>query len=121
LLLTQILLQTAAQAFVMVGAAVVISSQTTSVRAANLLASFIIIPAAQLIILESTVMFWARYEVLWGILLALVICGVMLARIGIHLFNREELLGRSIDMLNLRWAWRTFKTAFTGQARSIRA
>ena len=118
LLLTQILLLTGAQAFVMVGAAVVISSQTTSVRAANLLASFIIIPAAQLIILESTVMFWARYEVLWGILLALVICGVMLARIGIHLFNREELLGREIDLLDMRWAGRVLRTTFGADART---
>ena len=118
LLLTQILLLTGAQAFVMVGAAVVISSQTTSVRAANLLASFIIIPAAQLIILESTVMFWARYEVLWGILLALVICGVMLARIGIHLFNREELLGREIDLLDMRWAGRVLRATFVAGART---
>ncbi len=118
MLLTQILLLTSAQAFVMVGAAVVISSQTTSVRAANLLASFIIIPAAQLIILESMVMFWARYEVLWGILLALVICGVMLARIGIHLFNREELLGREIDLLDIRWAGRVLRSTFFAGARS---
>lgn len=118
MLLTQILLLTSAQAFVMVGAAVVISSQTTSVRAANLLASFIIIPAAQLIILESMVMFWARYDVLWGILIALLICAVMLARIGIHLFNREELLGREIDLLDMRWAGRVVRGAFTSGART---
>jgi ABC-type transport system involved in multi-copper enzyme maturation permease subunit len=40
---------TAVQALVMVSGAVVISTQTTSVRAANLLASFIIIPVAILI------------------------------------------------------------------------
>lgn len=119
MLLTQILLLTSAQAFVMVGAAVVISSQTTSVRAANLLASFIIIPAAQLIILESMVMFWARYEVLWGILLALMICGVMLARIGIHLFNREELLGREIDLLDMRWAGRVLRSTFFADRKSV--
>jgi uncharacterized membrane protein SpoIIM required for sporulation len=117
-LLTQILLLTSAQALVMVGAAVVISSQTTSVRAANLLASFIIIPAAQLIILESMVMFWARYDVLWGILVALAICALMLARIGIHLFNREELLGREIDLLDMRWAGRVMRDGFISGART---
>ena len=118
MLLTQILVLTGAQAVVMVGAAVVISSQTTSVRAANLLASFIIIPAAQLIMLESMVMFWGRYDVLWGIVLALAICAVMLARIGIHLFNREELLGREIDLLDLRWAGRVVRDAFVAGARN---
>ncbi|MCJ7512339.1 MAG: stage II sporulation protein M [Anaerolineales bacterium] len=117
-LLAQILLLTTAQAFVMVGAAVVISSQTTSVRAANLLASFIIIPAAQLIILESMVMFWGRYDVLWGIVLALVVCAVLLTRIGIHLFNREELLGREIDLLDLRWAGRVLRESFHAGART---
>ncbi len=117
-LLGQILMLTAAQAFVMVGAAVVISSQTTSVRAANLLASFIIIPASQLIILESMVMFWGRYQVLWGIFIALVICAVLLSRIGIHLFNREELLGREIDLLDLHWAGHVLRESFLGGAKN---
>ncbi len=43
-LLIQILLLTTVQAITMVSGAVVLSSQTTSTRAANLLASFIIIP-----------------------------------------------------------------------------
>ena len=47
--LLQIFLLTAVQALVMVSAAIVVSTQTTSVRAANLLASFIIIPMALLI------------------------------------------------------------------------
>jgi ABC-type transport system involved in multi-copper enzyme maturation permease subunit len=43
-LLALVLVLTTAEALVMVSGAVVLSSQTTSVRAANLLASFIIIP-----------------------------------------------------------------------------
>ncbi|MBI3361413.1 MAG: ABC transporter permease subunit, partial [Chloroflexi bacterium] len=49
ILLAQIVTLTTVQAIVMVSAAVVISSQTTSVRAANLLASFVIIPMALLV------------------------------------------------------------------------
>jgi len=91
-LLLQVLLLTAAQAVVMVTGAVVISSQTTSVRAANLLASFIIVPISQLIIGESLIMFWGRYHILWWIVVALVLISVVLVRMGLHLFNREELL-----------------------------
>ncbi len=117
-LLLQILLLTAVQAILMVSGAVVVSSQTTSVRAANLLASFIIIPMALLIQGESIVMFWARYNVLWWILAGLVVIVGLLVRTGLAYFNREELLGRELDILSLGWAWRVFKKSFLGQARS---
>src|SRR5690554_6022294 len=45
-LLVQAILLTTIQAVVMVAGAVIVSSQTTSTRAANLLASFIIVPTA---------------------------------------------------------------------------
>jgi len=118
-LLLQVLLLTSAQAVVMVTGAVVISSQTTSVRAANLLASFIIVPVSQLIIGESLIMFWGRYHILWWIVIALVLISVVLVRMGLHLFNREELLGRDFDTLDLRWAWRVFWAEFRGGAHSL--
>lgn len=118
-LLAQVILLTGAQALVMVSGAVVVSSQTTSVRAANLLASFIIIPMSQLIIGESMIMFWARYHILWWIVFALVVIALVLGRMGMHLFNREQLLGRQIDVLDLGWAWRTFRDAFVGKADSL--
>ena len=117
-LLVQILALTAVQAIVMVSGAVVVSSQTTSVRAANLLASFIIIPMTFLIQGESVVMFWAQYEVLWWAILGQIVIAALLVRTGVAQFNREELLGRELDMINLRWGWRTFWKAFAGQARS---
>jgi hypothetical protein len=119
LLLVQVLLLTTAQAVVMVCGAVVISSQTTSVRAANLLASFIIIPVSQLVIGESLIMFWGRYTVLWWIILALLLIALVLSRMGLHLFNREELLGREIDVVDFRWAWRVFAGSFRGGAASV--
>ena len=118
-LLLQVLLLTAAQAVVMVTGAVVISSQTTSVRAANLLASFIIVPVSQLIIGESLIMFWGRYHILWWIVIALGLISVVLVRMGLHLFNREELLGRDFDTLDLRWAWRVLWAQFRGGARTL--
>jgi uncharacterized membrane protein SpoIIM required for sporulation/ABC-type transport system involved in multi-copper enzyme maturation permease subunit len=117
--LVLIILLTAVQALVMVSGAVVISSQTTSVRAANLLASFIIIPVALLIQIESVMMLWANYQVLWWAVLALVILAGLLVRMGITHLNREELLGHEIDTLNLRWMWKVFRTQFTGNAHSL--
>lgn len=112
-------LLTAMQALVMVSGAVVISTQTTSVRAANLLASFIIIPMSLLIQAESVMMLWADYRVLWWAVLAQLILAGLLVRMGITHFNREELLGREIDSLNLRWMWRLFRDEFVGEAHSI--
>jgi uncharacterized membrane protein SpoIIM required for sporulation len=113
------LLLTTAQAVVMVSGAVVVSSQTTSVRAANLLSSFIIIPMALLIQGESIVMFWAIYPALWWAILGQIVVASLLIRTGIAHFNREELLGRELDTLNFRWGWQVFRRAFVGQAHSV--
>ncbi len=117
-LILQIFLLTIVQALVMVTGAVVVSSQTTSTRAANLLASFIIIPMALIINGESFIMFIAPdadspsgIGALWAIILGMFIVVMLLLRIGNSIFNREELLGRTIDSLNLRntikniWTW----------------
>jgi uncharacterized membrane protein SpoIIM required for sporulation/ABC-type transport system involved in multi-copper enzyme maturation permease subunit len=119
MLLLQIILLTTVQALVMVSGAVVISSQTTSVRAANLLASFIIIPMALLIQGESIIMFWARYNVLWWAILGQALIALLLVRSGVAHFNREELIGRELDTLNLGWSWRVFRRAFRGRAKSL--
>jgi uncharacterized membrane protein SpoIIM required for sporulation/ABC-type transport system involved in multi-copper enzyme maturation permease subunit len=118
-LLIQILVLTFVQALVMVSGAVVISTQTTSVRAANLLASFIIIPMAFLIQGESMVMFWGQYDTLWWAVLGLVFIAVLLVRTGVGHFNREELLGRELDMVDFKWMWRTFVGEFKGRATSL--
>ncbi len=111
-LLIQVVSLAAVQSLVMVSGAVVVSSQTTSVRAANLLASFIIIPMALLLVGESMIMFWARYEVLWWAIFGQALIAWLLVRTGIAHFNREELLGRELDTLNLKWAWKVYREAF---------
>jgi uncharacterized membrane protein SpoIIM required for sporulation/ABC-type transport system involved in multi-copper enzyme maturation permease subunit len=118
-LLTQVILLTTVQALLMVSGAVVISSQTTSTRAANLLASFIIVPMALLLIGESFLMFWADYSVLWWVIFGQLIVAGLLVRTGIAHFNREELLGRELDTLNFGWGWRVFVKTFKGDAHSI--
>jgi uncharacterized membrane protein SpoIIM required for sporulation len=111
-LLVQIFVLNIVSALVMVSGAVVVSSQTTSVRAANLLASFIIVPMALLIQAESVVMFWGNFDTLWIVALGLLVVMIILVRMGVKTFNREEILGREIDNLNLRRAGRLFRHFF---------
>jgi len=118
-LLIQIVLLSTVQALVMVSGAVVISVQATSARAANLLASFIIIPMALLLVGESMVMFWARYKVLWWAIFGQLVIAGLLIRTGIAYFNREELLGRELDNLNLKRSFQVFSRSFLGSAKSI--
>ena len=118
MLIVQIFVLTIVQALVMVTGAVVVSSQTTSTRAANLLASFIIIPMSLIINGESFIMFIAPdaespngIGALWAIILGMFVVVSLLLRIGNSIFNREELLGRTIDAVNIRkslrgiWGW----------------
>lgn len=117
-LVIQIVVLTTGQALVMVTGAVVISGQTTSTRAANLLASFIIIPISLLVMLESYIMITNNRYVLWYIVIGMFIVDIILFTAGARLFNREELLGRQLDTLNLGWAWRTFRERFIGGAKT---
>lgn len=107
-----IFLLTTAEALVMVSGAVVVSSQTTSVRAANLLASFIIIPMALLLQAESIIMFYAEYQALWWFVAGLLVVNLILVRMGIRLFNREEILSKELDELSLKNILRDFKGYF---------
>ena len=103
----------------MVSGAVVVSSHATSVRAANLLASMIIIPSALLIQGESVVMFWGDYWALWVVVFGLGVLSLLLLRVGLAHFKREELLGREIDALNIKWGWRIFKDRFWGGSKGV--
>ncbi len=113
-----LLVLTTAHAVLMVSAAIVISVQSTSVRAANLLASFIVVPVALMMQGESVLLFWGTDQVLWLAVAAVVIISGLLVRLGLAHFQREYLLGREFDSLNLRWMWRTFWNAFRGAAKS---
>jgi uncharacterized membrane protein SpoIIM required for sporulation/ABC-type transport system involved in multi-copper enzyme maturation permease subunit len=111
-LIVLIFVLTTAEALVMVSGAVVVSSQTTSVRAANLLASFIIIPMALLVQAESIVMFYAEYGSLWWFVAGLLVVNLIFVRMGIRLFNREEILSREMDELSLKSVWADFRGYF---------
>ncbi len=119
MVMTQLFLLTTAHAMLMVSAAIVISVQSTSVKAANLLASFIVIPVALLMQGEAVLLFWGNEHVLWLAIAGVLIISLLLIRVGIAHFEREYLLGREIDVINLRWVWNTFWKNFTDGAKSF--
>jgi uncharacterized membrane protein SpoIIM required for sporulation/ABC-type transport system involved in multi-copper enzyme maturation permease subunit len=116
-----LLVLTTAHAVLMVSAAMVISVQSTSVRAANLLASFIVIPVAIMMQGESVMLFWGTDQVLWLAIGAVVVMAWLLVRLGLAHFEREYLLGREFDSLSTQWIWMTFWSEFRGRAGSLRA
>ena len=110
---------TAAHAILMTSAAIVISVQSTSVKAANLLASFIVVPVAMLMQGETVMLFWGTDDVLWLAVLAVLVMSFLLVRLGIAHFNREYLLGREIDTIKVRLTLQKFWATFKGQATSV--
>ena len=118
-IMLQLILLTTAHATLMVSAAIVISVQSTSVKAANLLASFIVIPVAILMQGEAVMLFWGNEDVLWLAVAGVMIIALLLIRVGIAHFQREYLLGREIDTINLKWVLNTFWKNFMGGAHSI--
>ena len=118
-LLGQLLLLTFVQSIMMVSGAMIISTQSTTVRAANLLASFVILPVAMLIQVESFVVLRGDTQQLWLAVAGVSIITIILVRLGLAHFQRESLIGREIDVLNVRWMWQRFSAGFRGQATSI--
>ncbi len=110
--LIQALLMISVITVVMVAGAVVISTHTGSVRAATLLASAILVPTAVAIQLQALLYIAGRYDVLWYNLAAFVLVGLALMRSGMAGFNREEILARQQEDLNLDWLRTTFLTFF---------
>jgi uncharacterized membrane protein SpoIIM required for sporulation/ABC-type transport system involved in multi-copper enzyme maturation permease subunit len=118
-MLALIFLLTFAHAVLMVSSAIIISVQATSIRAANLLASFVVVPVAFLLQGETVLIFWGNEDVLWYAIVGVTLLAILLVRLGLSHFRREYLLGREIDTINFRWIGRTFRDRFRGQAGSI--
>ena len=96
------------QALVMVAGSVVVSSHATSVRGANILASFIILPMSVVIQVEAVILLSGQKNVLWLVFLALLIIFILLLRLGVNIFNREEIVSREGDTLNFKRGLRNF-------------
>jgi uncharacterized membrane protein SpoIIM required for sporulation/ABC-type transport system involved in multi-copper enzyme maturation permease subunit len=110
--LLQVFAMIGAVTLLMVAAAVVISSHTSSVRAATLLASFVLVPTAVIIQLQALLVIARRWDVLWLIVLALLVIAVGLIRTGLLVFNREEILSREHEQLQPAQILATFSRFF---------
>ncbi len=106
---------TTVQAFLMVAASVIVSSQATSTRAANMLASFIIVPVSIILQGEAFLLVFENYTALVWIIFFVFVMTIIFVRIGVQLFNRENLLGRNIDFMNVGWVPRYFARRFVGR------
>lgn len=105
----------ATKAVAMVAGAVIISSHTTTVRAANLLASFVLGPMSVVVQLEALVIIAQQSQLLWNIFWALLAIAIMLVRSGMNSFNREEILSREHAGFNFKrigWTLKRFFKAY---------
>src|ERR1043165_3269871 len=118
-MLALIFLLTFAHAVLMVSSAIVISVQATTIRSANLLASFVVVPVAFLLQGETVLIFWGNEDVLWFAIVGVTLLAILLVRLGLSHFRREYLLGREIDTLNFKLIARKFRDRFVGSAKSI--
>lgn len=118
-MLTLIFLLTFAHAVLMVSSAIVISVQATTIRSANLLASFVVVPVAFLLQGETILIFWGNEDVLWYAIIGVTLLATLLVRLGLSHFRREYLLGREIDTLDFKFMGRMFRDRFKGRAHSV--
>jgi len=110
--LLQLLLMITVMTIAMVAGAVVISSHTSTIRAANLLASFVLIPMAVTIQLQALLIISNRWDAMWFVIYALVIVTIALIRTGMSSFNREEILSREHETFNFATIRQTLGTFF---------
>ena len=89
------------QALAMVAGAVVISSHTSSVRVANLLASFILVPITVITQIEAVYILGERWDILRMFGWMMLAVAAVLVRAGMGSFNRESILSREHLGLNL--------------------
>ena len=118
-MLALIFMLTFTHAVLMVSSAIVISVQATTIRAANLMASFVVVPVAFLLQGETVLIFWGNEDVLWYAIVGVTLLSGMLVRLGLAHFKREYLLGREIDTLNFKNMYRVFRDRFVGGAESF--
>src|SRR5438270_7538340 len=85
---------TICQVAAMVAGAVIVSANARTMRAANVMASFIILPMSIVLQLEAGLILVGKGEFLWGFAAAMAVGAVILLRMGLGGFSREALLSR---------------------------
>jgi uncharacterized membrane protein SpoIIM required for sporulation len=110
-MLLALAVSTICQVAAMVAGAVIISLNARTMRAANVMASFIILPMSVVLQLEAALILVGRAELLWGFALLMILIAVVLLRMGFSGFSREALLARDAGLRN----------PFTRAAQAVRS
>jgi uncharacterized membrane protein SpoIIM required for sporulation/ABC-type transport system involved in multi-copper enzyme maturation permease subunit len=112
-ILIALALSTICQVAAMVAGAVIISLNARTMRAANVMASFIILPMSVVLQVEAALILVGRAEFLWGFALLMAVVAVVLVRMGFNGFSREALLARDVGLRH------PFRRAAAALARSF--
>ena len=112
--LVALALSTICQVAAMVAGAVIVSLNANTMRAANVMASFIILPMSVVLQAEAALILLGRAEYLWGFAALMIVLAVVLLRMGLAGFSRESLLAREVGLRKplrravdaLRWSFR---------------
>jgi uncharacterized membrane protein SpoIIM required for sporulation len=93
-ILVALAVSTLCQVAAMVAGAVIVSANARTMRAANVMASFIILPMSIVLQVEAGLILVGRAELLWGFAVAMAFGALILLRMGLRGFSREALLAR---------------------------
>ncbi len=106
-------LSTVCQVAAMVAGAVIISLNARTMRAANVMASFIILPMSVALQAEAALILLGRTEFLWGFAGLMLALAAILLRMGLNGFSREALLARDSGLRRpLQRAANAFRASF---------
>jgi uncharacterized membrane protein SpoIIM required for sporulation len=112
-MLLALAVSTICQVAAMVAGAVIISLNARTMRAANVMASFIILPMSVVLQLEAALILVGRAELLWGFALLMILIAMVLLRMGFSGFSREALLARDVGLSNpVRRAAQAVRSSF---------
>ena len=92
--LLSLAVSTVCQVAAMVAGAVIVSANARTMRAANVMASFIVLPMSVVLELEAGLILIGRGELLWGFAAAMALGAAILLRMGLAGFSRESMLAR---------------------------
>src|SRR5256884_8696258 len=99
-ILLALALSTICQVAAMVAGAVIISLNARTMRAANVMASFIVLPMSVVLQVEAALVLIGRSEYLWGFAALMIVLAIVPLRNGLAGFSREALLAREVGLKN---------------------
>src|SRR5712691_1047420 len=120
-ILLALALSTICQVAAMVAGAVIISLNARTMRAANVMASFIILPMSVVLQVEAALILIGRPEFLWGFAALMIVLAAVLLRMGLAGFSREALLAREVGLRKpLQRAMAAVRWSFGGRPGIVR-